>query len=60
MADNRPVQRSPGQQLAYQLGFERGRRQSERVQRRRRREVIETKDSITTIEEEIIVEERYW
>lgn len=59
MADNRPVQRSPGQELAYRMGFELG-REPNRTQHRRRREVQITEDSITLIEEEVIIEERYW
>lgn len=61
MGDRRPVRRTTGQDMAYQMGYELGwREQDARIQTRRRREVHVTEDSVTLIEEEIIIEERYW
>lgn len=61
MGDRRPVRRSPGQDMAYRMGQELGWREQEaRIQTRRRREVHVTEDSVTLIEEEITIEERYW
>lgn len=61
MTDRRPVRPSPGRDMAYRMGQELGWREQEaRIQTRRRREVHMTEDSVTLVEEEIIIEERYW
>lgn len=61
MATQRPRKRSTGELAAYQMGVELGLNiQPARVQRRLRREVHISEDSLVLIEEETTIEERYY